>query len=99
MPRVSGRRTTSLISTSKPRLVIGAGIGLLVICATTVFKAQIASRRATASRIAFGIQTSASILHRLLRAFRFARPVESGRLANEHFERRLVNLFSFVNVD
>src|SRR5262245_16339790 len=33
MPRVSGRRTRSLISTARPRFTIGAGIGLLVSCA------------------------------------------------------------------
>src|SRR5580700_9904583 len=36
---------------------------------------------------------------RFLRRFRLAGPVEGGRLANEHLERRLVNLLSFVDVD
>src|SRR5882724_3063816 len=36
---------------------------------------------------------------RFLRRFRLARTVEGDRLANERLECRLVNVFSFVDVD
>src|SRR5262245_4161934 len=46
MPRVSGSRTSSWISTARPRFRIGAAIGLLVICArTAIVKAMTAATR------------------------------------------------------
>src|SRR5205814_3942271 len=56
-------------------------------------RSDVRRKKAAASRAGFGVGVP------LLRRFRLARPVEGDRLANERLERRLVNFFSFVDVD